>query len=686
MVPARIAVVASVLTSLAAAVQAQGPSLTADSLFRDIRAASRLPDAPADARRYPGTVRVLDAADLRRTGARTLAEAVGRLPGVVLYDQTGNPYQPTLDLRGWNASPGPATVVVVDGVRVNEADLGQVNWQTIAIESVERVEVYSGPHTAYGKDAVAGVVAVFTRRGGLGTEVSASAGTGSYGRADVQASVLGAARGVDYAVTGAHSREDGFRRGASSRMTDVAASVGRRSQKGDLRLAYAFADDRLDQGGSLTQGEFESDPRQRVSIVKTDSLLHGLTLSGRRAVADGVSASGLGFYRERLEYTPLNRGRTSTSRSRAMLRAAGGAGQLSANGDAWGRRARAEGGVEGGRWDAESSSAGDFSGTPFRSASGTRDTRLGSWLTGSVELWPSGPSLTAGARWDRTTIDYKNRVTPANDGFRSYARTSPQAGFNWPFAGGAQVRASYAEAFRAPTAGELSALGPFASTPDLRPVKTRSWEAGAGWTHPDQGAFEVVVFRALTRDEIYAVYDPGAGYGQNRNIDLTRRQGVELSFRPRVGPIDAWAEWSYTEATFQTDFSLDKAPFPATQRVTKGSEIPMVPRQRLTVGASAPLPRGLRAGAQGQCVGASRFFGDEANLERRLPGYCTLDLDASFQSGPWTLSLAARNALDESYATRGILSSSGGRLERFVVPAAGRTFSANVKWRFAAKP
>lgn len=684
MVPARIAVLAAVLTSLPVA--ADTAALTAESLFRDIRAASRLPDAPADARRHPGSVRVFDAADLERMGARTLAEAVGRMPGVVLYNQAGNPYQPTLDMRGWNASPAPATVVVVDGVRVNEADLGQVNWQLIALDAVERVEVYLGPQTAYGKDAVAGVVAVFTRRGGRGTEASASVGSGSYGRADAQASVRGAARGVDYAVTGGHAREDGFRRGASSRMTNVAASVGRRSEAGDLRLAYAFADDRLDQGGSLTQGEFEADPRQRVSIVKSDSLLHGLAVSGRRRVADGVSASGLGFYRERLEYTPLNRGRTSTSRSRALLRAAGGAGQLVIDRDAWGRRARAEGGVEGGRWDAESSSAGDFSGTPFRSASGTRDTRLGSWLTGSFEAWPDGPSLTAGARWDRTTIDYKNRVTPANDGLRSYARTSPQVGFNWPFAGGAQLRGSYAEAFRAPTAGELSALGPFSSSPDLRPVKTRAWEAGAGWTHPDYGAFEATVFRALTRDEIYAVYDPGAGYGQNRNIDLTRRQGVELSLRPRVGPVDAWAEWSYTEATFQTDFSLDKAPFPATQRVTKGSEIPMVPRRRLVVGTSTPLPRGLRMGAQGQCVGASRFFGDEANLERRLPGYCTLDLDASFESGSWTLSLAARNALDEGYATRGILSSSGGRLERFVVPAAGRTFYANVKWRFSARP
>lgn len=682
MVPTRTAVLAAVLTLLPAAASAL--ALTEDALFREVRAASRLPDAPVDERRYPGTARVLDASDLRRLGGDTAADAIGRLPGVVLYNQSGNPFAPTLDLRGWNASPGPATIVLIDGVRVNEADLGQVNWQLIPIESIERVEVLPGPNTIYGKDALAGVVAIFTKRGTKKTEATASAGVGSYGRADTDASVRGMAGALDYAVSGSHAREDGYRRGASSRMTEIIGSLGRRTEMDDVRLTYTFADDRLDQGGSLTQGEFEADPRQRVSIVKTDSLLNGVTLNARRAFLKGLSGAVMTQFRERLENTPLNRGRSSTSASSAKLRTAGGAGQLTADGTLAERRLTLNGGVEGNRADAESSSAGDFGGFPFATATGTRDTRLGSWLTGSADLWPSGPVVTAGARWDRTTIDFKDRFTIANDGMRSYARTSPRVGVNWEVGGGASLRASYAEAFRAPTAGELSALGPFASTPDLRPVKTKSWEAGASWLRPAWGEADVTVYRALAADEIYAIFDPVAGYGQNRNIDRTRRQGVEVSLRPRLGKADAWLDYSYTEATFQGRFDLDKAPWPATQTVTPGSEIPMVPRQRLSVGASVPLPRGLRAGAGGQCVGASRFFGDEANLERKLPGYCTLDLDASLERGAWTVSLSARNALDEGYATRGILSSSGGRLERYVVPAVGRTVSARLRWKFTA--
>lgn len=644
--------------------------------------AFRLPDVPVDQNRYPGTARVIEASELR---GDTLADAIGRLPGVVLYNQTGNPFSPTLDLRGWNAAPAPATIVLVDGVRVNEADLGQVNWQLIPLESVDRVEVLPGPNTIYGKDALGGVVAIFTKRGTKKTEATASAGVGSYGRVESDASVRGEAGGFDYSAGGAHAREDGYRRGASSRLTTINGSLGRRSREGDARLTYAFADDRLDQGGSLRQGEFEADPRQRVSLVKTDSLLNSVAFNGRRKLSGWLSGAVLGQFRERLENTPLNKGRTSVSASSAKLRSAGGAGQLTADGLIAERRLSLNGGVEGTRAEAESASAGFFGAAPFKSASGTRDTRLGSWLTGTADLWPSGPVLTAGARWDRTTIDYKNRVTPAKDGFRSYARTSPRVGVNWEIGKGASVRAAYAEAFRAPTPGELSALGPFNSSPDLRPVKTRNAEAGAAWKHPAWGEADVVVYRAMAQNEIYAVFDPVGGFGSNRNIDRTRRQGVEVALRPRIGKADAYLNYSYTEATFQSRFDLDNALFTGTQSIHPGAEIPGVPKHRLSVGASVPLPRGFRAGAAGQCVGSSRFFGDEGNQERKLPGYCTMDLDASLERGAWTVSLGARNALDEGYATRGILAASGGRLERFVVPAVGRTAFVRLRWRFAAR-
>ena len=417
--------------------------------------------------------------------------------------------------------------------------------------------------------------------------------------------------------------------------------------------------------------------RQRVSIVKTDSLLNAVVLNARHTFIEGLSGAVMTQFRERLNrHQPrpflrlrehreaADRGRRGPAHRRWDYR-----GKTS---DAQRRRggSRADAESLGGRWRGLLSNATGTRHAPGLVADGSAELAIGADRDGGREMGPRR---------------LQESQDSSRDGFRSYARTSPRVGVNWEAGGGASLRASYAEAFRAPTSGELSALGPFVSTPDLRPVKTKSWETGASWRHPAWGEIDLTVYRAVADDEIYAIFDPVAGFGQNKNIERTRRQGVEVSLRPRIGKADAWLDYSYTEATFQKRFLLDNATFTGTQTVTPGAEIPMVPRQRLSVGASVPLPRGFRAGAGGQCVGSSRFFGDEANQEQKLPGYCTLDLDASVEHGAWTISLAARNALDEGYATRGILASSGGRLERFVVPAVGRTVSARLRWRFAGK-
>jgi hypothetical protein len=42
--------------------------------------------------------------------------------GIVMYDQVGNAFQQTIDLRGFNGQPVPSTMVFVDGQRMNEPD------------------------------------------------------------------------------------------------------------------------------------------------------------------------------------------------------------------------------------------------------------------------------------------------------------------------------------------------------------------------------------------------------------------------------------------------------------------------------------------------------------------------------------------------------------------------------------
>lgn len=659
-------------------------SLFAVLLSSSLFGTSRLP-VPVDSARVPASAYALDAAALEASGAKTVGEALRAVPGVVIYDQNGSQYQPIVDLRGFNATPVPATVVVVDGVRVNEADFGQVNWQLIPLSEVERVEVLPGPQTLYGPGAMGGVVAVATKRGGKKTAASAGADIGSWGFQRQTMSVDGPAGPLTYRIDASHEAQDGWRRNESTRLYRLASNVGYEDSKTKATLGYRFADDDLKQAGSLTAAEAAADPRRNVSFVNSDSLLHQGTLNVRRSLTEETSVSVLGDVRRRLENTPLNRGRSSVSQARADMNGQSTTIQADDRRAVLGRASALTAGVELARDSSDSSSSGSFSGFGFANSAFDVQRRLGLFAQESIDLLPRVVILTAGARWDRDALEHNDRVTPLNNGSRVFNHFSPRLGLNWNPLDSVEAFVSVADSFRAPTADEITALGPFSSAPQLRPVRARSFEAGTRVRLGEWGEGSVSVYRTIVHDEIFPVFDPTAGFGQNINLDKTRRDGLELALKPRWGDtLDGFVTYGYTKATFQSgDFDLDKPPFGTTQRVVRGSSLPGVPRHRVSFGANAhPVP-GATIGLDELCVSAQRLFGDESNTERELGGYCVLGGGASYEKGAVRVFVRADNLLDRRYQTRGILGTNPTTLglDRFVTPAPGISFSTGVKVR-----
>ncbi|WP_348240818.1 TonB-dependent receptor plug domain-containing protein, partial [Salmonella enterica] len=74
----------------------------------------------------------------------------------------------TLVMRGFTASPvvglSQGVSVFLDGVPVNEADAGQVNFDLLPIEHIERVEVLNGTASLLGPYSLGGAVNLMTRQ------------------------------------------------------------------------------------------------------------------------------------------------------------------------------------------------------------------------------------------------------------------------------------------------------------------------------------------------------------------------------------------------------------------------------------------------------------------------------------------------------------------------------------------
>lgn len=153
-------------------------------------------------------VSVLERDDIERAGVSSVAELLGRLPGVE-FTRNGGPASATsVFIRG---NETRHTAVYIDGVRVDSQATGGATWEQIPLDQIERIEVVRGPAAAiYGSDAVAGVVQLFTRRGKGPARPTAALTVGSYGTVQGQAGISGSADALDYSLSASRGRSTGF--------------------------------------------------------------------------------------------------------------------------------------------------------------------------------------------------------------------------------------------------------------------------------------------------------------------------------------------------------------------------------------------------------------------------------------------------------------------------------------------
>lgn len=113
--------------------------------------------------------------------AKNVAELVTMLPGVALESRGGLGGINGISLRGLNGGPGSQKLLLLmDGRPANFSYDGSINWNTIPLDAVEKVEVIRGPGSAlYGANALGGVINVIMKKP-QGSSLTTSAKFGSF--------------------------------------------------------------------------------------------------------------------------------------------------------------------------------------------------------------------------------------------------------------------------------------------------------------------------------------------------------------------------------------------------------------------------------------------------------------------------------------------------------------------------
>ncbi|MCX5784824.1 MAG: TonB-dependent receptor [Elusimicrobia bacterium] len=128
----------------------------------------------------PGEVEVITREQMENISGATLNDKLaGIIPGVASSRTNGiYSFTSVVTMRGLPSTEQGRTLILLDGVPLNTGATGAVNWNRLAFEEIDRIEVFKGPVSSlYGSNAAAGVINIITKKAVSGFRLGTSYGT-----------------------------------------------------------------------------------------------------------------------------------------------------------------------------------------------------------------------------------------------------------------------------------------------------------------------------------------------------------------------------------------------------------------------------------------------------------------------------------------------------------------------------
>jgi vitamin B12 transporter len=228
------------------------------------------------------SVYVIDSKTIQDKKAATVLEALRDAPGLQVVQSGADGGQTSVFLRGGNSN---YTLVLIDGVRVNDPTHGGFDFANLTTDNIERIEVIYGPQsTLYGSDAVGGVIQIITKKGKGPPHGSVFGEGGSFGTFRKGGGLSGAAGPLDYSFEASHIKTNGIskadaRLGYSERdgydNLSISSRIGMRfleNGKVDLVTRFLLSQIALDGADPFTglpvdDPNFEQHTRQIISSI-----------------------------------------------------------------------------------------------------------------------------------------------------------------------------------------------------------------------------------------------------------------------------------------------------------------------------------------------------------------------------------------------------------------------------------
>lgn len=651
---------------------------TATSLDEVVVTATRFNSAPESS---AVSVTVITAEDIKKSAAKTLPTLLAQRAGIQVRSNDGT-QDMMVDLRGFGMTGNQNTLVLLDGQQLNDIELTTIRWSAIPLDSIERIEIVNGSGAVlYGAGATGGTINIITKRYGKESRGSASAGFGSYGAKEWQISLGAGGEHIGMHVVGSTLDSDNYRDNNTIAQSNLEAEVRADAGSGDVFLKFgadsqnlrfpgarrvdpAIGQDQLatDRRGTSTPLDYGKHQGGHVSLGVSQQLGFG-ELAAELAYRDKEAQayydfSGWPSYLENslnlLSFMP---------RLKVPHQTGGTDNELVVGADL-------------ADWDYDSrrSTSPAAIGTPAAHILSRQSNRA--LYAQNTTALGAGTKLTLGARTQHTDYQARDTVNPAAYATGNQARSvnAYEFGLRHDLSPVLSLFGRIGRSFRMATVDEIFNQygGPVwdSSITMLEPQTSQDREIGIDYKS-GASRMRAAFYHMDLSNEIHY----NAITFTNMNLSPTRRYGLELEGRHDcTDAFEINAAYSYTVAKFRDGLYGGVN--------VSGNNIPLVPRQRLVLGASWTLSDKTALNANAIHVGKQHFDNDQANtFGQKMPAYTTVDMKLSHQEGPWLLAAAVNNLFNEKYFTYAVASTSTPGVYN-AYPMQERNFSMNAKYQF----
>lgn len=615
----------------------------------------------------PVNVTVITAEDMQRSAAKTVPDLLAEQAGIHIHDFFGNnAATTTVDLRGFGIGGTQNTLILIDGRRAADLDLSGVQWSALPLAAIERIEIVRGSGAVlYGEGATSGVINIITRSPlNQPAGITLGARAGSYGTTETAISANYVRDAFAFNVIASHLESDGYRANNQNRQSNALADFRLQTGQGEVALKFG-----TDHQGIRLPGARQVQPSTGVNQIETNrrgaqtpldwSQRNGnrMNLDWRHDTALGEFNLGLGWRdKEQISYFDFS---GFPDYRIADLDVWSFSPRLKANPALPGGKHTVVLGFDWQRWDyrLRRSNAVANIGRPYNTIDARQQT-LGFYVQDSLQL-SERMTLNAGLRGERLAIDAADRFdagapggssgSGAPSGLQRESEKAWELGARYALSPSAALIARTGRSYRFANVDEIYETSATFSNQFqfLRPQTARHHELGVELKQP-QAWLRAALFRMDVRDEIHLdAYTTGIG---NTNLPPSRRQGLELEgkWRP-LQPLALSGAYTHTRAEF-LEGVLPGGASTQTNVAIAGKTVPLVPRNKLNLGATWAFSNATRLSATATWVAKQYMDNDQGNsLGAQIPSYAVADLKLSHREGPWTLSAAVNNLFDRKY-------------------------------------